>query len=1063
MANDTTDSILFSSEFDPADFNKGVEAMIDGLKKMQAEEKRLQDSIAESETLFKERNAQIKEMQDKLKAAGTDTKNYSEENKRLASGMSIVVKQNDELNKKLEKQRQELATTSNVIKDMEKKYSDTEAALKKLQATGNKPIIDSGKIIQDVTKVKDAAVNAGKSVLQNVVTTGSVVEGVTGTINQMGASFGILGTIGAGALTFIITKLVELASAETEAAKQRKLLNDVQNKAAEIAGAGIAKLTLLKKALSDVSRPEQERIASLKEYNDIADKGNQIAQREINNIDLINERITKQIELIQKRALSTAAEQVLSEKATALLKARVVYEDANNLNPSVSDAARSQVFKDAQSQIGKAAKKNKLKSISAQEALGLIVLPDDELKNISQSQARFNVFLDEELRKQLKAAAARLKLIDDARSGLRSGTGAGKIETANDALKAAQKDFDDTAQLLAGYFTPEKEKFKKPKQEIINIYAQELAKIKAEIDKLAEKTFTNEDTITQAVEADFRTREIALEKAFKRKQLTPPQLEVLKENLSNLQSLTLNKQIAVFQKQRQQYLDKINSELEALQEEEALKRIHLLQDDFERERQTIVVESDKTAGVLKRRRDKLIDDMVKDAGKNGLTRNDIQPQINAITSTYAKLLDDLEEMKLQKLQQLSFKTFEKLSVDAQRILTAGNLGVSEGSAILIQQQTDIFLKGKISYDQYQKELTAIARNSVKQRFDLEKIFLNQEIKRRQEKLNTDKSLTGNQRKQLEDEITSLRQRLADLTSGNNQTNAANTEKDRNAKFERFKAYIGAFTSLIGSIGQAWQTATDAEARNIDRSIRLQQRRVDAATRIAERGNASYLKLEQDRMNQLELKQAANAKRTLAINAAIQGSQLLVGITGAIAQIAKGEAINVITGVATIFGALATGYALVKSLQNNQPSFFEGIEDTGPGGNADHRGGFTATLHPHERVVNANDNKKLGGISNKELAEKVSTARMIERMYGTSRIPGLNYDKLEKVATDKTVHDTRLANIMQENAQKMDTVNDNIVQLNKTMKNIGVHFNLDRRGFLAIALDGIKQHNIHKKA
>lgn len=125
---------------------------------------------------------------------------------------------------------------------------------------------------------------------------------------------------------------------------------------------------------------------------------------------------------------------------------------------------------------------------------------------------------------------------------------------------------------------------------------------------------------------------------------------------------------------------------------------------------------------------------------------------------------------------------------------------------------------------------------------------------------------------------------------------------------------------------------------MERSIALQDKRVEAAQRIAERGNASYLKMEEEKQQELLLKQENAARRQIALNAIVQGSQILVAITSAIAsafQNGKLAAPIIVAGsIATIIGSLAAGYALVKSLQQNQPSFAEG--ETYVGGRRDAR-------------------------------------------------------------------------------------------------------------------------------
>jgi hypothetical protein len=60
--------------------------------------------------------------------------------------------------------------------------------------------------------------------------------------------------------------------------------------------------------------------------------------------------------------------------------------------------------------------------------------------------------------------------------------------------------------------------------------------------------------------------------------------------------------------------------------------------------------------------------------------------------------------------------------------------------------------------------------------------------------------------------------------------------------------------------------------------------------------------------------------------------------------------------------------LAKGIAKGIASFFEGTEDTGNGGKVDNKGGFVAVLHPNERVVTAEQNKKMKGLSNDELTD-----------------------------------------------------------------------------------------------
>lgn len=77
----------------------------------------------------------------------------------------------------------------------------------------------------------------------------------------------------------------------------------------------------LREVLTDGNHLETERKLALEEYNKVADHANQIDIKQLNNITLINDSISRQITLIERRALATASEKILSERAEKFLLA----------------------------------------------------------------------------------------------------------------------------------------------------------------------------------------------------------------------------------------------------------------------------------------------------------------------------------------------------------------------------------------------------------------------------------------------------------------------------------------------------------------------------------------------------------------------------------------------------------------------------------------------------------------------------------------------------------------------------------------------------------------------
>lgn len=268
-------------------------------------------------------------------------------------------------------------------------------------------------------------------------------------------------------------------------------------------------------------------------------------------------------------------------------------------------------------------------------------------------------------------------------------------------------------------------------------------------------------------------------------------------------------------------------------------------------------------------------------------------------------------------------------------------------------------------------------------------------------------------------------------------------------------YAIAANGVLQQIGSFWQQVNDLEEKSLDRSIAIRDRRVDAARNVAAKGNAEYLRLEEEKQQQLLLKQENAARRQMAINAALQASQLLVAITGAIASAVAATgpgAPFVIAGdIAAIVGALAAGYGLVKSLQQNQPSFYVGTEDTGHGGKADSKGGFNAVLHPHERVLTAEENKKLRGLSNRQVIDLVES-------YKVKPAPQLDIAAMEMA----TNHSARTEAIRMEGLERrMDENNMLQLKTHRLLKGMEMSVSIDHRGFLAEYMKNIEDINNSK--
>lgn len=193
-----------------------------------------------------------------------------------------------------------------------------------------------------------------------------------------------------------------------------------------------------------------------------------------------------------------------------------------------------------------------------------------------------------------------------------------------------------------------------------------------------------------------------------------------------------------------------------------------------------------------------------------------------------------------------------------------------------------------------------------------------------------------------------------------------SEKDEKIfnTFREIDAYVNEITESVTTFTEVLQNALDLE-------ISIRERRVERIQKIAERGNAELLQLEEQRLQKAQAQQEKYARQQIAINSAQQISASMV----AIAEAAKngGGWMSIATVLATI-SALATGFAMVKSLSQDSTGslgFKDGVVNLyGPG--TETSDSIPARLSKGESVITARgtrmgDNAKILEMMNNDVA------------------------------------------------------------------------------------------------
>ncbi len=177
---------------------------------------------------------------------------------------------------------------------------------------------------------------------------------------------------------------------------------------------------------------------------------------------------------------------------------------------------------------------------------------------------------------------------------------------------------------------------------------------------------------------------------------------------------------------------------------------------------------------------------------------------------------------------------------------------------------------------------------------------------------------------------------------------------------------------------------DAEKKNMDEMIKALQESLAKQNEL----EMEALKIKQDDLNseiQVQATLAAAGKKN-TLNQALADQAANQEQQKALARKAKQEQ-DALTYSSLLVNAVNTNVkagdtfekAIMKAVEDVfltksiaagiSGSFFEGTEDTGGPGGMDGRGGKLIIAHPHERIIDAEKNARLGGITNERLVDE----------------------------------------------------------------------------------------------
>lgn len=388
---------------------------------------------------------------------------------------------------------------------------------------------------------------------------------------------------------------------------------------------------------------------------------------------------------------------------------------------------------------------------------------------------------------------------------------------------------------------------------------------------------------------------------------------------------------------------------------------------LEREKKAILGSKGKEADKIKSLLREIEDEQIKQI-KDQQTREEITASVaasrrkedlkdvKASAEEKAKLEIEINQTLVIKLAEIR-KRFRDQRIAEEKVAAEKRAEQERKIAETVQEAYDAELEQlnqafERSEKQKQKELL----ESTKTQEEIQRELLEFEIAQLEKKIELYKKLYP----ELTDEILDFEIELAEKRRDLKETETK-TELDADKeKFERQKELIQATTDLFVE-------NADKRIAKIDEEIAASQRLADFLAGAAAEGNISA---KESLAEERRLIAEANAEKER-----LERQKQNVLLVSAILQAYNAE-LSQGASSTEAFTKAVTSTTLLKTFLGEIGSFYEGTENTGRVSNPlDGNGGRLALIHDDERIMTANQNRKVGDISNNELANIAEKHRL----------------------------------------------------------------------------------------
>jgi hypothetical protein len=1044
------EQVLFGAEFDSEGVVKGVDETIKKLLELQDTQEALKQETKDYSDSIKRNEADLAtaraKMEDLKKTNNDIAKAYKDLTLQArnfhAEGNSVKVV---EIKEKMKGLQNQLVQNDKAYQDLKKSTVGHEAAIKtlttninahkeslftltrqihdtkKAQSEAESINLEARRSLERLTSVQYLAGEAANHFRREIVTTG--LEFVTG----------FAGGIFAAAIPALIAFVEELGKTEGSLKNFENAANiaAIFKGAREKTGEDLVRLEAIRLKLNDTSISMAERIRLANEYNKRADEGNKIDATQIDNLTGVNKKIEDQVSLIKQRALTQAAINKIDEEANKLISNEVKLQEelAKRGFKSLTD------YQEKQKQV-LADQVNRFKS--------------DPTKALLDQQGKAY----ENIKKGLDGV---VNPSHEAARGFDMGNRA--FQGLIDQVRKGRVDLDSLVNRLSGFITIEGlTTEKKDKKAPENVFQEKLAELKAKLAAASVTEFQSDTLIEKKFSEQLDKEFTDISKLLRDKKLTGPQSDILKGLLKQINDVELTKALDDFHKKQRDAMKAVNDAILEAQVEDGKKRAENIRNEFVRGQAVIAQNYETTVAELGKKLGTLIIKIDDDVKKGLLTADQATTKKALLTSIFGDLIDQAGVARTNAQLELSFKAFQRTIANLKSTMETDLAGLSETTTEQIKIEATQYLTGAITYEHYQKRLTKTLQEEANARRKIQIQELEDELRRVNARLASTVDPTIG--KQLQEQQTKIRESLSALNREDASQSAQQDEEETKKKFDNILKYVNAVKEVTDAVLNFWNEVNKAEAAQLERSISLQEKRVENARLIADRGNAEYLKQEQKRMDELTLKQQENARKQLAINNALTLSQATVAAITAIAQaVETGDPFAGIAAVAAVIGAIAAAYSFVNSLQPVEAQFYEGVERLDGAGRPLGRDMIPARLHVGERVVKAEDNDKywdaLHAIHNHQIPPEVINEFVAN--YPNNNMPSIDFSRLQD-ATEAGLGRDSL-----DIPRHIEKLNNTMEKVVEAVGALGVNVNMDEYGFSLSLLQAQKKLKVRNRS